>query len=428
MSLSILNNISALNAENSLSTTQVNLQNTLTQLSTGLRINSGADDAAGLSIANGMTANIAALTQSGQNATNTTGLLQTADGALSQVTSLLDRATTLATEASTDGLSSSQTAALNTEFTSILSSINSIGQDTTFNGANVFSSNAITPFLSDGTSGNNMLGGASMSVGTLATKGATGLGINAAAQSSLAMGTTQPTAASSLQIGNTTYTFQASTVPLVAQVTTPGTAGTTPAIAATVQIGSTVAATLANLAAAINGTDGTNVANSVASAAVNAAGTGITFTASTAGAGTAAVDGVAGTAGTGNNAVATASAGVGTMTSAGSTAGVLGGGASDANLNSPAEAQSALVAITSAITTVSQSRGNLGAEINQLTAASNVMTSQTTNLQSADNDIMNADIGKTVANMTQYNILQSTGMSALQQANQAQQAVLKLLQ
>lgn len=67
--LSILNNLSAMNAENSLSSTQMNLQHTLTQLSTGLRINSGADDAAGLSIANGMQANIAALTQSSQNTT-----------------------------------------------------------------------------------------------------------------------------------------------------------------------------------------------------------------------------------------------------------------------------------------------------------------------------------------------------------------------
>jgi flagellin len=62
--LTILNSISSLNAENALSSTQANLQNSLTQLSTGLRINSGADDAAGLSIANGLQANIAALTQS----------------------------------------------------------------------------------------------------------------------------------------------------------------------------------------------------------------------------------------------------------------------------------------------------------------------------------------------------------------------------
>jgi flagellin-like hook-associated protein FlgL len=56
------------------------------------------------------------------------------------------------------------------------------------------------------------------------------------------------------------------------------------------------------------------------------------------------------------------------------------------------------------------------------------MTSEVTNLQSASNSIQNADIGKTVANMTQYNVLQSTGMAALQQSNQAQQAVLKLVQ
>ena len=56
------------------------------------------------------------------------------------------------------------------------------------------------------------------------------------------------------------------------------------------------------------------------------------------------------------------------------------------------------------------------------------MTSQVQNLTSASNSIMNADVGKTVASMTQYNILQSTGMAALQQANQSQQAVLKLRQ
>jgi flagellin len=63
-------------------------QNTLTQLSTGQRINAGLDDSAGLSIASGITANIAAITQSQQNASNGVEMLQTADGALSQVASL----------------------------------------------------------------------------------------------------------------------------------------------------------------------------------------------------------------------------------------------------------------------------------------------------------------------------------------------------
>jgi len=148
MALSILNNISSMTAETALSNTQASLQKTLTQLSTGMKINSGSDDAAGLSIASGMQANIAALTQSQQNANNGIGMLQTADGALSQVTTLLNRAVTLATEGSTTGITTSQSTALNNEFGTILSEINQIGAATNFNGANVFSSNAPTSFSS----------------------------------------------------------------------------------------------------------------------------------------------------------------------------------------------------------------------------------------------------------------------------------------
>src|ERR1700751_4006330 len=130
MTLSILNNVSALTAENALSNTQTNLQKTLTQLSTGMKINSGSDDAAGLSIASGMNANIAALTQSQQNASNGVGLLQTADGALSQVTTLLNRAVTLATEGGNTNITSSQSTALDGEFQSIMSEISQIGNPT----------------------------------------------------------------------------------------------------------------------------------------------------------------------------------------------------------------------------------------------------------------------------------------------------------
>ena len=114
MSLGVLNNISALYAENNLNQTQASLQNTLTQLSSGSRINSGADDAAGLSLANGLNANSAALTQSSANAAEGVGLLQVADGALSQVTNLLNRAVTLATEASNGTLNTNQDSAANT--------------------------------------------------------------------------------------------------------------------------------------------------------------------------------------------------------------------------------------------------------------------------------------------------------------------------
>ena len=81
MSLGILTNVAATYAENNLNKTQGSLQTVLQQLSSGSRINSGADDAAGLSVADGLHANEAALTQSAQNAQNGVGLLQTADGA-----------------------------------------------------------------------------------------------------------------------------------------------------------------------------------------------------------------------------------------------------------------------------------------------------------------------------------------------------------
>jgi len=98
------------------------------------------------------------------------------------------------------------------------------------------------------------------------------------------------------------------------------------------------------------------------------------------------------------------------------------------DLTSSANAQTALTAVNAAIQAISAQRGVIGASVNRLTAAASVMSDQVTNLQSATNSIQNADIGTTVANMTQYNVLQSTGMAALQQANQAQQAVLKLVQ
>ena len=81
MALGVLNNLSAIYAENNLNNTNSSLQTVLQQLSSGSKINSGADDAAGLSLVNGLGANSSALTQSKTNATEGAGLLQVADGA-----------------------------------------------------------------------------------------------------------------------------------------------------------------------------------------------------------------------------------------------------------------------------------------------------------------------------------------------------------
>jgi flagellin len=384
MTLSILNNVSALTAENALSNTQANLPKTLTQLSTGLRINSGSDDSAGMSIASGMNANIAALTQSQQNASNGVGLLQTADGALSQVTTLLNRAVTLATQGSNSGITGSQSTALNNEFQTIMSEVNQIGATTNFNGQNVFASNSPTTFTStQGSVGTPLSAATTLTAGSKTTIEDSGTG-----------GTFVFTAAA----GNTIATLQTAITNAVSAGTlSAGTALTFVAgqasITNTAAAGINVTSSDANLGAfnAVAGASSTNtVFISDSSTANNSALTQISTTINTL-----------------------------TATQLGLNANVL---------TSSGASQTALTAINAAITAISAQRGVIGASVNRLNAASNVMAAQVTNLQSATNSIQNADIGKTVANMTQYNVLQSTGMAALQQANQAQQAVLKLVQ
>jgi flagellin len=142
MALGVLNNISAIYAQNNLSNTQASLSKTLQQLSSGSRINSGADDAAGLSLANGLQASSTALSQSAKNASEGVDFLQVADGALSQVTSLLNRAVTLATEASNGTLNASQVSAANSEYQKILTETDTINNNTEYNGINTFAKNS----------------------------------------------------------------------------------------------------------------------------------------------------------------------------------------------------------------------------------------------------------------------------------------------
>jgi flagellin len=382
MALTVLNNISSMTAENALSNTQANLQKTLTQLSTGMKINSGSDDAAGLSIVSGLNANIAALTQSQQNASNGIGLLQTADGALSQVTTLLNRAVTLATEGSTTGITSSQATALNTEYQSILSEIDQIGQATNFNGSNVFSSNAPTTFDS--------------TQGSLANPLATTTTLTTGSQTVIHDSATG---------GTMVYTAQAADTiaSLATAVTNAVTAGTLSAGTAATIVGGKLEI---GGGGAINVTSNDAVLGPMVAPASNNTST--------------VYIGDGTTASGANTQIQT------TINALSASALSLTGNA--ANLSSTTHAQTSLAAITAAINTISAQRGTIGASVNRLTAASGDMASQVVNLQSASNSLSNADIGKAVANMTQYNVLQSTGMAALQQSNQAQQAVLKLVQ
>lgn len=141
-SFSILNNISGLSAQNQLNTNNVSLSKTLTRLSTGKRINTGADDAAGLQIADSLRANTYALNQAVRNANDGLGVAQIADGALQEITNLLTRSVTLAEQAATDTVDSVGRASLNAEFTQIESEIARIADTTNFNGTKIFGSGA----------------------------------------------------------------------------------------------------------------------------------------------------------------------------------------------------------------------------------------------------------------------------------------------
>jgi len=173
MSLGVLNNISAIYAQNNLNQTQMSLQKTLTQLSSGSRINSGADDAAGLALADGLHANVAALTQSAQNASAGVGMLQTADGALAQVTNLLNRAVTLATEAANGTLNTNQVSSADQEYQNILTEIGNIGSTTNYNGQAVFSATPVKVFVSDGTTSGSSTFSETIGVLTTASVGTT---------------------------------------------------------------------------------------------------------------------------------------------------------------------------------------------------------------------------------------------------------------
>lgn len=140
---SILNNVSALGASRQLGVTNMGLQKTIERLTTGKRINRASDDAAGLAIANQLGADVRIASQGRRNANDGISILQTADGVLEEVTSLLTRAAELAQQAqgTTSGADSGTgKTALDAEFQKIITTITDLNSNTKFNGTAVFGS------------------------------------------------------------------------------------------------------------------------------------------------------------------------------------------------------------------------------------------------------------------------------------------------
>lgn len=383
MSLGVLNNISSLSAQNQLSMTNASLQKTLYRLSSGSKLNSGADDAAGLSIANGLAANITALTQSSANATNGVGKLQVGDGSLSQITTLLNRAVTLATESANDTVTAGQRTALNTEFASIKTEIDNIGKQTTYNGSAVFAGGSAN--YAEAGVGSGTAAGLATAVDTGKLKVKWGA-------------TSWASSGNDKTVGDLINDVNASGK-LIASLDGSGN------LLITATDGSAVAA-------------GTQVQDNGSD--IKFAGTAATVTAAPSNSSAFNVFLSDGTStGTGNISTTLGSLDSGNMNGAS-----LGG----TDLTSASTAKSALNAINTAIAQVAALRGNIGASINQLNAAVNVENNQIQNLTSAQDNISSADISTEVSNMTKYNVLTQTGISALSQSNQMQQGLLKLLQ
>lgn len=141
MGLRINTNVSALNAARTLSRSTAQLNKSLQRLSSGLRINSAADDAAGLAIAEGFRSQVRGSQVAQRNAQDGVSLVQTAEGALSETTNILQRTRELAVQAANGTQSTNNRRALNTEVQQLLAQIDDIALDTQFNGISVLSSN-----------------------------------------------------------------------------------------------------------------------------------------------------------------------------------------------------------------------------------------------------------------------------------------------
>jgi len=137
MALYVNTNVSSLNAQRNLMNSSKSLDTSYTRLASGLRINSAKDDAAGLQISNRLTSQINGLDQGNRNANDGISVAQTAEGAMDEITSMLQRMRTLAQQSSNGSNNDDDRTALQQEYTQLTTEINRIAADTTFGGQNL---------------------------------------------------------------------------------------------------------------------------------------------------------------------------------------------------------------------------------------------------------------------------------------------------
>ena len=490
MALVINTNVASLNAQRNLDASQSAASTSLERLSSGLRINSARDDAAGLAIANRFTSQINGLNQAARNAADGISLAQTAEGALQEVTNNLQRIRELAVQASNATNSSADRAALQAEVDQLVSEIDRVANTSNFNGVKILDGSFTSKTFQVGATE-----GETVSVSSIIDSNANALGENALTLGGSKLGVQT----AGVVVSGVTGNDLALTV-TDANGNTVGTAGTTVAIGANDEA-STIAATingldsalgleatatnsvvLGSLSAALGATsftlEGTAFSATITDAqdltvvkdVVNAQSgtTGITasfadstdkgeltLTASdgrdiaiaswdTA---TAAHTAKFGTLTLDESATDTAAVAVGSVSVTStkgamafaetSTSEVVTGGSQASTLDSvdnvdlatsAATASASLSVLDSAIAQVSAGRADLGAIQNRFESVISSLQVASENAEASRSRIQDADFASETANLTKSQILTQAGISVLAQANAQPQQVLALLQ
>lgn len=377
-------NIASLNAQRNLNSSQGLLNTALERLSSGLRINSAKDDAAGLAISERMSAQIRGLNQAARNANDGISLAQTAEGALGEIGNNLQRIRELAIQSANATNSAEDRAALQKEVAQLKLEIDRVASQTSFNGTKLLDGNFANQAFQVGANQSETISITSIADAKVASLGSW-------------------TSAS-------TYT--------AASVT--GTLSTNGAIAANAfQINGI------NVGAIADGGDNSGQATNVA-AAINAIATqtGVTATASGANI-TLASSGntpivIAGTIT--NTGLAT-----GTTTATVATAGTAQTGFTGLDISTVGGADNAILAMDAALNAVNSARADLGAIQNRFSSVVANLNTTSENLSASRSRIMDADFAAETAALTRGQILQQAGVAMLAQANALPNNVLSLL-
>ncbi len=481
MVMSVNTNISSLNAQKNLASTQSKLSTAIERLSSGMRINSAKDDAAGLAISTRFTTQINGLNQAVANANDGISLAQTTESALNEVTNNMQRIRTLAVQSANATNSDSDRSALDAEVQQRLSEITRISQQTSFNGRHVLDGSFGSAAFQIGA---NV--GETISVNLSQGAGAADVGQIASASSAAAVFTSAGSAATAgsvsvsgvadwtsgtiaFSIGSDTVsvtaaTDQATTIGLMQTALDGGSNAYTVAadgangFSITAKVAGADPMTLSGVAGGTAGVPTAGTAIVAGGAAAPFVLTGTEFTLQTAsgslataitgsfkdaGALAAAInakgingvsayadaDGKLQLASREALTVAGAKAGSGTGTLGfNTTAYAIGGDLASSNVKDVAGANNPISRIDSALNTISSMRSDLGAVQNRFSSTIANLQTISQNLSSSRSQIQDADFASETANMSSANILQQAGVSVLAQANATTQSVLKLLQ